>query len=97
MNGERGILTAETISRLDLRNTEMVVLSACKTGQGKVTEEGLYGLQRAFKKAGVQTLVMTLWNIEDNVAKDFMTTFYKRLTSISINGDKRKAFEATKK
>lgn len=92
-----GILTAETISRLDLRNTEMVVLSACKTGQGKVTEEGLYGLQRAFKKAGVQTLVMTLWNIEDNVAKDFMTTFYKSLTSISINGDKRKAFEATKK
>ena len=91
-----GILTAETISRLDLRNTEMVVLSACKTGQGNATEEGLYGLQRAFKKAGVQTLVMTLWNIEDNVAKDFMTTFYEKLNDTEFNGDKHKAFEDAK-
>jgi CHAT domain-containing protein len=91
-----GILTAETISRLDLSNTEMVVLSACQTGQGKATEEGLYGLQRAFKKAGVKTIVMTLWNVYDHVAKEFMTTFYEQLSNADNKWDKRKAFEATK-
>lgn len=91
-----GILTAETISRLDLSQTEMVVLSACQTGQGKATEEGLYGLQRAFKKAGVKTIVMTLWNVYDHVAKDFMTTFYEQLSNADNKWDKRKAFEATK-
>lgn len=49
-----GILTANNIARLDLSGTEMVVLSACQSGQGKVTSEGLYGLQRAFKKTGVE-------------------------------------------
>ncbi|MDO5527682.1 MAG: CHAT domain-containing protein, partial [Prevotella sp.] len=48
------------IARLDLSGTEMVVLSACQSGQGKATSEGLYGLQRAFKKAGVCTIVMAL-------------------------------------
>ena len=59
-----GILTANDIARLDLSGTDMVVLSACKSGQGKATSEGLYGLQRAFKKAGVGTIVMSLWNVK---------------------------------
>ena len=59
----------------------MVVLSACQSGQGKATSEGLYGLQRAFKKAGVGTMVMALWSVSDKVATEFMTAFYEQLAS----------------
>lgn len=91
-----GILTANDIARLDLSGTDMVVLSACQTGQGKATSEGLYGLQRAFKKAGVGTIVMSLWNVSDKTASDFMVTFYKRLADKANARNKRKAFEETK-
>ena len=90
-----GILTANDIARLDLGNTDMVVLSACKSGQGKATSEGLYGLQRAFKKAGVGTIVMSLWGVSDKVTSEFMVAFYEQL----VNGkvwNKRKAFENAK-
>lgn len=88
-----GILTANDIARLDLSNTDMVVLSACKSGQGKPTSEGLYGLQRAFKKAGVGTLVMSLWNVDDKVTSEFMTAFYEQLVQKANAWNKRKAFE----
>lgn len=90
-----GILTAATISRMDLQGTELAVLSACQTGQGKTTPEGIYGLQRAFKKAGVQTIIMTLWNVSDFATKEFMTTFFIELAN---NGwKKREAFNETKR
>ena len=88
-----GILTANDIARLDLSNTDMVVLSACQTGQGKATSEGLYGLQRAFKKAGVGTIVMSLWSVSDKMTSEFMTTFYERLADTRSAWNKRKAFE----
>ena len=89
-----GVLTANNISCLDFSNTDMVVLSACQTGQGNVTSEGLYGLQRAFKKAGVGTMVMTLWSVSDKVATEFMIKFYEML---AVNDwDKHKAFEQAK-
>lgn len=91
-----GILSANDIARLDLSNTDMVVLSACQTGQGKATSEGLYGLQRAFKKAGVGTIVMSLWNVSDNTTSEFMTTFYERLADTHNTWNKRKAFEESK-
>lgn len=91
-----GILTANNIARLDLSGTEMVVLSACQSGQGKATSEGLYGLQRAFKKAGVGTMVMTLWSVSDKVATEFMVTFYKQLASKQCQWNKRRAFENAK-
>lgn len=91
-----GILTANNIARLDLSGTEMVVLSACQSGQGKATSEGLYGLQRAFKKSGVGTIVMALWNVSDKVATEFMITFYEQLASQKCQWDKRKAFEQAK-
>ena len=91
-----GILTANNIARLDLSGTEMVVLSACQSGQGKATSEGLYGLQRAFKKAGVGTMVMSLWNVSDKVTTEFMTAFYVQLTSKQCKWNKRQAFEKTK-
>ena len=91
-----GILSANDIARLDLSNTDMVVLSACQTGQGKATAEGLYGLQRAFKKAGVGTIVMSLWSVSDKTTSEFMTTFYERLTDTHNAWNKRKAFEEAK-
>ena len=91
-----GILSANDIARLDLSNTDMVVLSACQTGQGKATAEGLYGLQRAFKKAGVGTVVMSLWNVSDKTTSEFMTTFYERLADKKNAWNKRKAFEEAK-
>lgn len=91
-----GILSANDIARLDLNNTDMVVLSACQTGQGKATSEGLYGLQRAFKKAGVGTIVMSLWSVSDKITSKFMTTFYERLADTHNAWNKRKAFEEAK-
>lgn len=91
-----GILSANDIARLDLNNTDMVVLSACQTGQGKATSEGLYGLQRAFKKAGVGTIVMSLWSVSDKITSEFITTFYERLADTHNAWNKRKAFEEAK-
>ena len=91
-----GILTANDIARLDLSNTDMVVLSACQTGQGKATSEGLYGLQRAFKKAGVGTIVMSLWSVSDKTTSGFMIAFYECLVNPHNAWNKRKAFEEAK-
>jgi CHAT domain-containing protein len=89
-----GILTAKEISLMDLRGTELVVLSACETAQGDITSEGVFGLQRAFKMAGVQTIIMSLWKVDDKVTKMFMSEFYKNW--IEKKQSKREAFNNAK-
>ncbi|MBQ0090653.1 MAG: CHAT domain-containing protein [Prevotellaceae bacterium] len=73
---EDGILTAKEISTLDLQNVQIAVLSACETGTGEITSDGVAGLQRGFKKAGVQTLIMSLWKVDDNATQLLMKEFY---------------------
>ena len=90
-NERKGVLTSADIAALDLSGTRMVVLSACGTALGRTTaNEGVYGLQRAFKKAGAGTLVMSLWNVSDVATGDFMTAFHREL--MKKGTDRRKAF-----
>lgn len=76
---EDGILTAAEVANMDLSNTQLVTLSACETGLGHfVGTEGVFGLQRGFKIAGVQTIIMSLWKVPDLVTSLFMECFYNR-------------------
>lgn len=76
-NEEDGILTAEEIAALSLNGVEWAVLSGCDTGVGEVkVGEGVLGLRRAFQVAGVRTLIMSLWPVEDQVAREWMGQLY---------------------
>lgn len=90
---EDGILTAYEVQNMNLDGTELVVLSACKTGQGKVQNgEGVYGLQRALRIAGAQSLLLSLWDVDDEVGRTFMQTFYEQWLGGKSKTD---AFRAT--
>jgi len=73
-----GILTAQEIAAMDLSSVEWTVLSACETGVGEVKAgEGVFGLRRAFQVAGADTLIMSLWSVEDEATRDWMKALYE--------------------
>ena len=75
---DNGILTAEEIAGLNLQGIQWAVLSACDTGIGQVKAgEGVFGLRRAFQIAGVKTVIMSLWSVEDQATRQFMHDLYQ--------------------
>jgi CHAT domain-containing protein/lipopolysaccharide biosynthesis regulator YciM len=75
---EDGILTAFEIAQMDLSNTNLVVLSACETALGDIQgNEGVIGLQRALKMAGVKQMMLSLWKVPDKPTMELITSFYK--------------------
>ncbi|MEO1593022.1 MAG: CHAT domain-containing protein, partial [Cyanobacteria bacterium J06632_22] len=73
-----GLLTAGEIMALEL-TADLVVLSACNTGRGRITGDGVMGLSRAFLAAGTETLVASLWAVPDQSTAALMTSFYQQL------------------
>ena len=79
-NTEDGILTANEISKMRFQNLDMVVLSACKTALGFLgVDDSVLGLQRGFKMAGAETVVMSYREVDDEATRILMVEFYKNL------------------
>jgi CHAT domain-containing protein len=76
--GDSGLLTANEIFNLRL-NAELVVLSACNTGRGRITGDGVIGLSRSFIAAGVPSVVVSLWSVTDESTADLMAEFYRQI------------------
>ena len=95
---EDGILTADEISRLDLSGTNLVVLSACETAKGQIDPiDGVLGLQRGLKKAGVGSILMSLWKVSDAVTSILMTEFYTNLgNGMDLHESLKKAAQKVK-
>ncbi|MHC5763007.1 CHAT domain-containing protein, partial [Nostoc sp.] len=73
-----GLLTSSEILDLKL-NAELVVLSACDTGRGRITSDGIIGLSRSFFTSGVPSLIAALWSVPDGPTASLMTEFYQNL------------------
>jgi CHAT domain-containing protein len=74
---EDGILTAAEVAAMDLRGVEWAVLSACETGVGQIkSSEGVFGLRRAFQIAGAHSVIMSLWEVDDQSTRKWMKTLY---------------------
>lgn len=74
-----GVLSAAELSKLDFSKSELIVLSACQTGLGHLTDDGLYGVQRGLKLAGANVMILTLWSVNDYTSNLLMRFFYEEL------------------
>ena len=74
-----GILSAAELSQQDLSKSELIVLSACQTGLGHLTDDGLYGIQRGLKLAGAKSMILSLWSVNDYSSNMLMRFFYEEL------------------
>lgn len=81
LGDDDGILTAKEISETDLKGIDLVVLSACESALGDTNSNGVCGLQRGFKKAGVNTILMSATKVDDEATRILMVEFYKNLMS----------------
>lgn len=72
-----GILTANEVAQMDLNGTQLVILSACETALGNYSFEGVFGLPRGFKQAGVKSLLVSLWSVNDKSTSLLMSSFYR--------------------
>lgn len=90
-----GILTAQEISSLDLHALGLVTLSACETAMGDIAADGVFGLQRGFKKAGANSILMSLWKVDDAATCKLMTEFYSNWIGKKMT--KHDALEAAKR
>lgn len=78
-DGNDGVVTAADIASMTLQDCDLVVLSACESGLGKLADDGVFGLQRGFKNAGVKSLLVSLNEVADNTTADMMISFYRNL------------------
>jgi CHAT domain-containing protein len=97
---DNGFLTAGEIYNMKL-NAELVVLSACSTGQGKITGDGVIGLSRCLIAAGVKSVIVSLWSVDDLSTAFLMVKFYQIfqqgvVASIALNEAQRWLLEVTK-
>lgn len=88
-----GVLTAAEISALDFSGLELTVLSACETALGKISADGVFGLQRGFKKAGAGAMLMSLWKVDDDATAHLMKEFYRHW----LSGDSANKYSALEK
>lgn len=79
-----GVLSATELSKQDFSKTELIVLSACQTGLGHLTDDGVYGIQRGLKQAGANAMILTLWSVSDYSSSVLLRYFYQELERQSV-------------
>ncbi len=91
-----GVLSATELAKLDFSNTKLMIVSACQSGLGHITDDGIYGLERGLKQGGAHALGLTLWSVYDYPSSLLMRFFYRNLQE-QTDGDIHDAFMKARK